>query len=165
MKDVAVHGSNIVEVIKPGHVTYTRQVYRDTDTCIDWNEEAKKCNEYEKAWMNAGSFSTGAKITGTVLAPSSKLQVQGKNVAKVGDKTNETWIAFPPIPSNTTDTRYVSVQPARSGSGQGEIIGGSSKGNLGPTSRVALIGSLVKTCLEGTTTTIADGNTKMNFSS
>ncbi|RRJ66403.1 hypothetical protein EHV15_28385 [Paenibacillus oralis] len=148
MAGVAINGSEINESVKSGHVTYDIQRRRDTD-------EGPK-------WVDAGSGSTGAKITGSVSVSSSRLKIEGENVATVGDKTNETWEAYPPIPSSTSSRRYTATSPTR-GSGQGKITSGSTRGKLGGKA-IALIGSRVETCL-GTITTIKDGNEKVKFES
>jgi uncharacterized Zn-binding protein involved in type VI secretion len=158
---IAVNGSKITEVVKPNHVTYSIETYvpeycarRDPDTglCVSW------AGDY---WTSAGSGSTGAKITGTVSSPSSSLKVVGDNAAIVGDITNETWEASPPIPSNTGSTRYTATSPI-SGSGQGSITGGNGKNVKLNGQLIATIGSEVTTCL-GNKTTIADGNNLINM--
>lgn len=148
MPGVAINGSEINESVKSGYVTYDIERRRRTD------------DGYE--WVDAGSGSTGARITGSVSVPSSKMKIEGENVATVGDKTNETWEAYPPIPSSTSTRRYTATSPT-SGSGHGKIISGSSKGKLGGKA-IALIGSRVETCL-GAITTIKDGNEKVKFES
>ncbi len=160
MTGIAIHGSKIKEVIKPGHVIYKIE-NRVPPRCNSRDDEGN-CNEWSNEyWESAGNGKTDAKITGTVSVPSSKMKVLGNNVAKVGDITIETWVAYPPIPASTRDTRYEAIG-ATSGEGQGKIISGSTKGKLNG-SPIALIGSQVKTCLD-TITTIETGNTKINFS-
>jgi uncharacterized Zn-binding protein involved in type VI secretion len=162
MAGVAINGSQIVESIKPNHVTYSIETWQIVGShCVGWDENGI-CNSwaYDYDWVPSGSGSTGAKITGYVSVPSSKLKVGGSNVAKVGDITVETWVADPPIPASTSTTRYTPTSPT-SGSGQGRITSGSSKARL-EGQPIALIGSQVTTCL-GTTTTIANGNTKLNI--
>lgn len=154
MPGVAINGSEIYESIKSGHVTYDIEEYRTVGHDDD--------GDPIKRWVDAGSSSTGAKITGSVSVSSSKMKIEGNYVAVVGDKTTETWEAYPPIPSNTSRRRYTPTSRT-SGSGQGTISSGSSKGKLGG-KPIALIGSKVTTCL-GTTTTIKTGNEKMKFGS
>jgi len=164
MSGVAVNGSTIAPSTKPGYVTYNIETWQVIGShCVAWDEDGF-CTAWQDdfGWVPAGSGSTGAKITGTVSVPSSKLKIGGTNVAKVGDQTIETWVADPPVPTSTSTTRYTPTSPT-SGSGNGTIISGSSKAKLGG-QPIALIGSQVQTCL-GTITTIADGNTKMNISS
>jgi hypothetical protein len=166
MAGVAVDGSNITEVKKTGHVTYISQRYEVVQygACNSWDPITGMCNGWdpdEYDWVTKGSHSTDAKITGTVSC-SSKIKVNGTSVAKVGDTVNFTWVADPPVPSDAYPWRYRNVSPATSGSGTGVITGGSVKGKLGGQS-IALIGSEVEVL--GVTTTVADGNTKINFSS
>lgn len=158
---IAVNGSKIAEVVKPNHVTYSIETYvpeycarRDPDTglCVSWG------GDY---WTSAGSGSTGAKITGTASSPSSPFKVQGVNAIVIGDKTNETWEASPPIPSSTGSTRYTATSPI-SGSGQGSITGGNGKNVKLNGKLIATIGSEITTCL-GNKTTIADGNNLINI--
>ncbi|MNW50325.1 hypothetical protein D3C74_277760 [compost metagenome] len=165
MPGVAINGSEIYESVKSGHVTYSIEHYekvgehcaeRDTDTgsCIDWDDD------YD--WVSAGSGSTGARITGFISLSNSKIKISGVGVATVGDRTIERWEASPSIPSSDSSYRYTATSPT-SGTGQGTITLGSTKGKLGGKS-IALIGSTVTTCL-GTTTTIKTGNEKMKFGS
>lgn len=160
MAGVAKNGSLITEVIKPNHVTYTIENW--VNGYCSKLDEFNNCDDWvDGYWSYEGTASTGAKITGYVSAPASKLNIQVNNVAKVGDITIETWEAYPPIPSSTGTTRYTATSDT-SGSGQGRITSGSTRGKLANQS-IALIGSQVTTHL-GVTTTIADGNTKMTFS-
>lgn len=154
MPGAAVHGSEIYEVRKPGYVTYEI-----------WTEIPVDSDEYGNPiyrWTPTGSGSRNAKITGYIIT-SSKMKIGGASVAVVGDKTIETWVADPPVPSDTSSTEYRNIQPGTSGSGQGRIISGSAKGKLGG-QPIALIGSTVRTHLD-VTTTIRTGNEKMKFSS
>ncbi|WP_019638998.1 hypothetical protein [Paenibacillus fonticola] len=155
MPGVAVHGSEIYEVRKPGYVTYEI-----------WTEIPVDSDEYGNPiyrWTPTGSGSRNAKITGYIVA-SSKMKVGGANVAVVGDKTIETWVADPPVPSSDSSTQIRNIQPpGGQGSGEGEIISGSTKAKLDG-KPIALIGSTVRTCL-GTTTTIKTGSDKLKFSS
>ncbi|MGG0822952.1 hypothetical protein ABE099_08720 [Paenibacillus turicensis] len=159
MAGVAINGSKIAPVIKAGHVKYKieRHIERrckerdENGNCIDWQEET---------WVDAGTGSADAIITGTVSIPSSKMKLQGVNVARVDDITIETWEAT--IPSPPTGYRYDPPQGKVTDKGQGKILSGSSKVNLDG-KPIALIGSQVLTCLD-TITTIETGNTKMNFS-
>lgn len=162
MAGVAINGSEIAEVTKPDHVTYKIETWNDP-WCAAYDEESGLCiDPRDGYWSDDGTGSTGAKITGYVSAPSSKMKLQGNNVAKVGDITIETWVADPPIPSSTSTRRYTATSDT-SGSGQGSITSGSSKGRLDGKS-IALTGSEVTTHL-GVKTTISAGNTNMNFSS
>lgn len=159
---VAINGSKINESIKSGHVTYSiKQLIPGHYTGYD-PETGDGYGWVDDKWVPAGSGSTGARITGSVVISSSKMKITGSNVATVGDTTNETWEAYPPIPSSTTTTIYTATS-ATSGQGQGKIISGSSKGNL-QGNPIALIGSQVRTCLE-TITTIKTGNEKLKFGS
>lgn len=159
MAGVAINGSQIVEVIKEGHVTYSIErwvngycrEFDDDGNCIDW---------VSGYWTGDGNGSTGAKIQGTV-STSSKMKVNGASVAYQGDTVNFTWEASPPIPSNDSSRRYTATSPT-SGSGTGTITSGSNKGKLNNNS-IALIGSQVSVL--GVTTTIANGNNKLSFNS
>lgn len=158
---VAVHGSKLYESIKPGEVTYSIKRKETTTTGGGTDAQGNPIPvETHTDWVDAGTDSTGAKITGTVSVPSSKMRISNVNVAKVGDITIETWSAYPPIPESNDNYIYTATSPTL-GRGQGKIITGSSKANLDG-KPIALIGSQVETCL-GTITTIETGNTKMNF--
>ncbi|OMD71228.1 hypothetical protein [Paenibacillus odorifer] len=157
---IAVNGSKIAEVTKPEHVTYSIENYvpkycagydPDTNLCVNWQ------GGY---WTSAGSGSTGAKITGTVSS-SSSLKVTGNSAAKIGDTTNETWVASPPIPSSNGSTRYTATSPV-SGSGQGSITEGNGKNVKLNGQLIATVGAEVTTCL-GNKTIIADGNNLINM--
>lgn len=89
------------------------------------------------------------------------MKINGLNIVVVGDRTNETWIADPPIPSSTSSTRYTATTPI-SGSGQGSITGGNTKNVKLNGKLIAVVGSQVTTCL-GNTTTIEDGIASMNM--
>lgn len=160
MPGVAFNTSKIVESVKNNHVTYDIYVYQqvgggycgayDEDgNCIYWVPPV-----YD--WVYSGSSSTHAKINGEVVT-SSNVYVNGKPIAKVGDQTNEFWIADPSVPPDTSTTQYRNIRPGTSGSGYGQItIGNSSNVYVGGQS-VAVIGSQVTTHL-GNTTTIQDGS-------
>ncbi|OME55368.1 hypothetical protein BSK59_12880 [Paenibacillus odorifer] len=161
MAGVAVNGSNITESTKEGHVTYTIESYVPK-YCAGYDPDTNLCVYWQGGyWESSGTGSTGAKIKGTVSS-SSKAKINGAIIARVDDSTNETWEASPPIPSSNSSTRYTPTS-AISGSGQGKISSGSTKTKIGGKG-VALIGSEVTTCL-GTTTTIKDGNSKIQVSS
>lgn len=164
MPGVAVNGSEIYEVRKPGHVTYEIWSYvRTGETCTSRDEDGS-CTNWEPTygWRQTGSDSRAAKITGSIVA-SSKMRVGETSIAVVGDKTIENWVADPPVPSGGGNTEIRNIRPGTQGSGEGEIISGSTKGKLGGKA-IALIGSIVNTHL-GVTTTIKTGNEKMKFSS
>ncbi|AZK47118.1 PAAR domain-containing protein [Paenibacillus lentus] len=152
MPGVAVDGSTY-EMTVDDYVTFDIFTRRRTGTDEHGNPE------YE--WDESPG-KTNAKITGSVIA-SSKMKIDGVSVAVVGDRTNETWVASPPVPSDTERVRYRNISPGTYGSGQGRIISGSAKGKLGG-QPIALIGSSVRTHLD-VTTTIRTGNEKMKFSS
>ncbi|TVX97972.1 hypothetical protein [Cohnella terricola] len=143
MAGVAIDGSQITPTIKPGHVIY--EIY---------------ANYGIFGWQYAGDGSTGARITGVVSAPTSKMKLSGSNVAKVGDETIEQWEAYPPIPPSNDSVQYF-PRGRTFDTGKGKIISGSAKGTL-EGKPIALIGSVVKTCLD-TETTIASGNDKESF--
>lgn len=162
MAGVAWHNSNITDSIKSNHVHYSIENYEPTGSyCSGGYDENDECLEWSPSygWVNGGSGSTSAKITGQVFTTYSKLKVSEVSVAVVGDSTVESWTVSPPIPEDTDDTRYTATSPI-SGSGQGEITSGSSKLFLGGKA-VALVGSTVETCLN-TITTINSGTSKFN---
>lgn len=154
---VAINGSKITPAIKSGHVQYTIEKWIEPE-CMERDENGNCIDWSRGRWVNAGTGSADAIITGTVSVPSSKMKLQGANVAKVDDVTIESWVAT--IPSPPTGFRY-DPQGTISDTGQGKIISGSIKANLDG-NPIALIGSKVETCL-GTITTIETGNTKMNL--
>jgi uncharacterized Zn-binding protein involved in type VI secretion len=163
MPGIAINGSEIVESIKPDHVTYDIYDWQQISPgyCREYDEDGH-CIDYVSptyGWVFTGTGSTNAKITGTVTT-NSKMKIGGVSVATVGDVVNETWVADPPVPSNTSTREYRNISPGTSGSGQGVISSGSSKMKL-VGKAVALIGSEVTTHL-GTMTTIKNGNTKIN---
>lgn len=160
MPNVATNGSAINASTKSGHVRYKIESWVPYDPG-DPNADPPipPSGGY---WTGAGSGSTGAKITGTVSVSSSKMRIGGIAVAKVGDHTNESWVADPPIPSSNSSTRYTATTPT-SGSDQGTISSGSSKATL-QGKPIALVASSVTTGLD-TTTTISAGNSKLRFNS
>lgn len=153
MAGVAYNGSLIADSTKAGHVTY--DVY--TWQCVATDPETGACTAYD--WVYTGSGSTGAKISGTVSSIST-VKVNGNSIAHVGSITNETWVADPPVPSNTSTTEYRNIFPGTSGSGNGSVTGGNLNNvNTGGQS-VANIGSQVTTHLS-TLTTIASGSSNV----
>ncbi|WP_342422366.1 hypothetical protein [Paenibacillus sp. FSL E2-0178] len=146
--NVAIDGSNIAETTVSGYVSY--DIYR-------WQNGDEFSSGY---WYYSSSSTTGAKITGTVHS-TQKMKVNGKSVAVSGDITNETWVASPAIPGNTSTRRYEATSPT-SGSGQGTIQGDNSKNVKVNGKLVAIVGSQVETCL-GSTTTIQDGSSLINL--
>lgn len=162
MAGVAINGSQITESYVPGYVTYDIETWQWVgQVCVDWDTNGN-CTDWDDVydWRPAGSGSTSAKVTGYVSVPSSKLTISGISVAKVGDITIETWVADPPIPPSDSTTRYIPTSP-ESGSGNGRVSSGSTKARL-QGQPIALIGSQVTTCLNSTTT-IANGNTKIDI--
>ncbi|MGZ7444947.1 hypothetical protein [Paenibacillus sp. TH7-28] len=149
MPGVAINGSQIKETIVPGCITYEI-----------WSWEL---DNGVRKWVFSEDGETGARITGSVVVPSSKMKIMGENVATVDNITNETWVASPPVPENSRSIDIRNIKPGKSGAGHGKIISGSSKGKLGEKA-IALIGSRVETCL-GAITTIKDGNEKVKFES
>lgn len=158
MPGVAVNGSTYETVVR-NHISYNIDRWGPVDT----DSEGEPIN----GWIPSGSSSTHARVTGTVIVPSSKMKISGTNVATVGDKTNETWVADPPVPTTIPEYRRYTVTPPGApaqGSGQGEIITGSTKVKLDG-KPIALIGSTVRTIISNATATIRTGNEKMKFSS
>lgn len=107
-----------------------------------------------------GNGETNADVTGKVTC-ANQIFLNGISLAVVGDKTTESWEANPP--PRAPKGHITSVTPGRSGSGSGEVSGGSNKVFYNGKA-VALIGSTVKTMLN-TDTTIETGNDKLNISS
>ncbi|MFD3258782.1 hypothetical protein ACE3MQ_09250 [Paenibacillus lentus] len=163
MPGVAVNGSTYETTVE-GYVTYEIWSYiKVGETCTSRDDDGYCTNwDDDYDWRQTGRDSRAAKITGYIVA-SSKMKIGGASVAVVGDTTIETWVAAPPVPSNSSGTEIRNIQPGTSGSGQGKIISGSTRGKLNGKS-IALIGSTVETCL-GTITTIKTGSDKMKFSS
>lgn len=165
MPGVAVNGSEINESVASGYVKY--DVYYHAIVgyeCVS-RDEFGNCLREEpvRRWEKSETRSTGARITGRVSVPSSKMKVGGVNVATVGDTTTESWVADPPVPSMSYPYEIRNISPGTSGTGNGQIISGSTKGTL-QGKPIALVGSQVRTCL-GTTTTIKTGNEKLKFGS
>jgi uncharacterized Zn-binding protein involved in type VI secretion len=155
---VAINGSKITPAIKSGHVQYTIEKWIEPE-CMERDINGKCILESKGDWEYVGMGSADAIITGTVSVPSSKMKLQGANVARVDDITIETWEAT--IPSPPIGFRYDPPQGKITITGQGKILSGSSNANLDG-NPISLIGSKVETCL-GTITTIETGNTKMNL--
>lgn len=153
MAGVAYNGSIIAESTKAEHVTYDVYEWQ----CVATDPETAECTAYD--WVYVRTDSTGAKISGTVSSIST-VKVNGNSIAHVESITNETWVADPPVPSNTSTTEYRNISPGTSGSGNGSVTGGNSNNvNTGGQS-VANIGSQVTTHLS-TLTTIASGSSNV----
>ncbi|MEK4006327.1 hypothetical protein [Paenibacillus sp. FSL H3-0333] len=159
---VAIDGSKITESTKEGHVTYSIENWEVAYYTGGGNDSEGNAipviPHYD--WVSGGSGNTGAKIVGTVSC-TNKMKVNGKSVAKIGDVTNETWEAYPAIPTSTSTKRYTATSPI-SGSGKGSITGGNSKNVKLNDKLVATVGSEVTTCL-GNKTTIEDGAETINM--
>lgn len=162
MAGVAYNGSLIADSTKAGHVTYDVYTWQQTgETCVATDPETGACTQWEPVfgWVYVRTDSTGAKISGTVSSIST-VKVNGNSIAYVGSITNETWVADPPVPSNTSTTEYRNILPGTSGSGNGSVTGGNLNNvNTGGQS-VANIGSQVTTHLS-TLTTIASGSSNV----
>jgi uncharacterized Zn-binding protein involved in type VI secretion len=163
--NVATNGSRITESLKDGHVTYDVYEYQQTQAgyCALYDLSGQ-CINYVDAqydWVLTGSDATGAKIIGTVSS-NTKMKLNGTSVAKVGDETNETWIAYPSVPPDTASTQYRNVSPGTSGSGKGSITEGNNKNAKVNGKLIAVVGSEVTTHL-GNTTTIADGKSQIQI--
>lgn len=144
----AINSSKLVESTKTGHVTY--DIYY-------WDSGDENTSGY---WYYGGSGSTDAKITGTV-STNSKLKLKGESAATVGDVTNESWEAYPPVPAGDYWTDYRPTSDI-AGTGQGLITSGNSKNVKVNGKLVAIVGSEVRTCLD-TITTIEDGSEVINI--
>jgi uncharacterized Zn-binding protein involved in type VI secretion len=159
---VATNGGHITESIKENHVTYSIESweyqYSTGGGTDSQGNQIPIIDHYD--WEDAGTGSTGAKITGTIQA-SNPMKINGVSVAKIGDRTNETWTVSPPIPNNSSTKRYTATSPI-SGSGQGLITGGNGKNVKLNGQLIAILGSEVTTCL-GNKTSIADGNNLINM--
>lgn len=164
MPGIAINGSVLAESTKADYVSYGIESYKVVGSHCVARDEFGRCTTYEDDydWEPDGSDHTGAKVTGTVTS-SSKLKIGGISIAVIGDRTIESWVASPPVPSDTTTTRYTNISPGKSGSGTGSISGGSNKLFLGG-KKVALIGSSVSTSV-ASTTTILTGSPKVNVAS
>lgn len=159
MAGVAYNGSSVAQSTKGGHVTYSIERYVER-YCIGWDTETGNCNDWGGGyWTGAGSGSTNAQITSSGVSSSSTVYANNSAIAVVGDKSNESWIASPSVPSSNSSTRYVNISPGTSGSGQGTVSVGSSTVFVGGKA-VASIGSTVTTHL-GTSTSITSGSSNV----
>lgn len=151
MAGVTYNGSTIAESTKTGHVTY--DIY--TWQCIATDPATGGCTAY--GWVYSGSGSTGAKINGSVSSAST-VYVNGQPIAYVGSATNETWVANPPVPSNTSTTEYRNILPSTSGGGNGSVTGGNLNNVYVGGLSIALIGSAITTHLASSTTINSGSN-------
>lgn len=161
MPVTAFNGSTTAQSTKSGHVTYEIWDYvkvRDaycansdpvTGACTNWIPD-----KYD--WVFTTTGSTGALITGNGVTSSSNVFVNGKSAATVGDTVPDSWVASPPVPSDSATRQYRNVRPGTSGSGTGRVTVGSS--NVFVNGKpLAFVGSSVTTGL-GTTTSISSGS-------
>jgi uncharacterized Zn-binding protein involved in type VI secretion len=157
MASIAKNGSHTQDVTA-NDITY--QIYNPNkfyhpQTCgggVDSNGDP--IPTYDCSYYTGGydDFTGSSTIHGTVVGSGSKMQVNGVSVALVGDSVTE------------TETFNVSgaenIQNANGGTGS--VTSGSSKVFLNGVS-VARVGSSVQTHTSPTTT-IADGDSKVNIS-
>lgn len=152
MSGVAHDGSTVAQSTKNGQVTYSIE-----DWVPSWSNEWGSGGGY---WTNTGSGSTNALITANgVTASSPNVFVNGKAMATVGDKVDETWFASPSIPSSGSNRRYTATSEI-SGSGKGNISEGNPKVFCNG-KQIAMIGSKVKSHLD-TTSSITSGSNNVN---
>ncbi|MEC4565318.1 hypothetical protein L8C07_05125 [Paenibacillus sp. CMAA1739] len=115
-------------------------------------------NNKKKRW-DPHNGSADAKITGYVEENAdSTFYIEGKSVAVVGGKTNESYDS-----TLSYSGRLKSVNPPKSGQGQGQISSGSTKLFYKDQS-IGFVGSSVKTMF-GNNTVIETGCTKVFVSS
>lgn len=162
MANVAYTDSDAAESTKPNYVTYDIYNWQiiayggcastdpDTGSCTSWYPDT-----YD--WVYGGSGSTGAKVTGKVSVPAGRVYVNGKLIATSGAATVDTWVADPPVPSNTSTTQYRNISPGTSGSGSGSVSSGNSLRVYAGTNSVAVVGSNVTTSV-GSSTTLTVGS-------
>ncbi|MDR6779316.1 MULTISPECIES: hypothetical protein [Paenibacillus] len=146
MSGVALNGSEIKLSTKSNYIRFR----------YDWTEsDGEGGRDPRHDYGN-----TDADVIGKVTC-TNQIFLNGVSLAIVGDKTTESWKANPP--PSAPRGRITSVTPGRSGSGEGEVSGGSTK-VFYKGKAVALIGSSVKTMLD-TDTNIETGGDKINISS
>ncbi|WP_029518092.1 hypothetical protein [Paenibacillus polymyxa] len=150
MAGVALNGSTTKLSTKNDYVKFT----------YEWSERHSDGDGGHETRYYTGSGSTDADVEGTVTS-TNLIFLNGVSISTVGDKTSEHWIANP-APSAPKGS-IKSVSPGRSGSGEGEVSGGSTK-VFYKGKAVAMIGSPVKTTLD-TDTTIETGSEKISISS
>ncbi|MGV6936037.1 hypothetical protein ACWA2B_11025 [Paenibacillus sp. CMM36] len=150
MAGVALNGSTTKLSTKNDYVKFT----------YEWSERHSDGDGGHETRYYTGSGSTDADVEG-VVSSDNLIFLNGVSISTVGDKTSEHWVANP-APSAPKGS-IKSVSPGRSGSGEGEVSGGSTK-VFYKGKAVAMIGSPVKTTLD-TDTTIETGNDKINISS
>ncbi|KAF6565471.1 hypothetical protein G9G63_09955 [Paenibacillus sp. EKM202P] len=150
MAGVALNGSTIKLSTKNDYVKFS----------YEWSERHSDGDGGKETRWYTGHGSTDADVEG-VVSSDNKIFINNVPIATVGDKTSEHWVANP-TPSAPRGS-IKSVSPGKSGSGEGEVSGGSAKVFYNGKA-VAMIGSPVKTMLD-TDTTIETGNDKINISS
>ncbi|MFB4327358.1 PAAR domain-containing protein [Paenibacillus sp. CR_12] len=165
MPGVAFDGSATSQSTKSGHVTYEIWDYKKVQDryCTSTDPDTGACTHWEPDkydWVFTTSGSTGALITGNgVVSTSSNVYVNGRSAATVGDTVPDSWVASPPVPSNTATSEYRNVKPETSGNGTGRVTVGSS--NVFVNGKpLAHAGSSVTTGL-GTTTSISSGSSNV----
>lgn len=159
MAGVAFNDSQVSGSTASGYVTYDIERLQ-SGSCNSWDEDGW-CDGWDPDyWVSDGSGSTNAVIEPSkVTATPSKVFVNGKAIAKVGDSVSESWVASPSVPSSSSTRRYLNINPSESGSGTGKVSTGSSKVFVGG-KQVAFIGSKVDTHLQ-TASNITSGSTNV----
>lgn len=162
MAAIALNGHRTAQSIKSGHVTYDIERYEDY-WCADRDPDTKKCKDPRgDTWYSDGSGSTNALIKGNIRASMTSICVNGTPICIAGDSVDENWTASPPVPSNTSRTRYVDIRPGTSDSGRGYIAAGNSSNVYAHGKLIAVQGSTVTTHLNNTTT-IQEGNQSVHI--
>lgn len=164
MAYVATHGSTIADSYRNGYVLY--DIYdweRVGRTCTRRDPETNEClnwrDDYD--WVFNRTDSTSAKISGTVIS-SSNVCINDVPIAYQGCGTTESWVADPPVPSNTSTRQYRNVRPASSGSGSGTVTSGNSSNVYVNGQSVAVVGSSVSTMLN-TSSSITSGDSGVHI--
>lgn len=160
MPGVALNGASVESSVKSGHVTYEIWRYYPYE-CLGRDDYGNCLFPIPARWEYAGMGSTNARITtAPIQASTSGVYINGKTVVVVGDQATESWVADPPVPSDTSTTQYRNIRPGRSGSGTASVTFGNSKNVFINGKSVATIGSEVTTHL-GNTTRITTGSSNV----
>lgn len=158
MPGVALNGSRLAESVYSNYVTYDVYDYVRT-TCAARDPETGACIRWNYGWRYQFSGSTNAVVNGEVTS-SANVYVNGVPIAYVGCSTSESWVASPPVPSDTSTRQYRNISPGTSGSGSGQITGGNSSNVYINGRPIAVVGSEVTTHI-GNKTTINNGSSNV----
>ncbi|MEQ7049503.1 hypothetical protein ABN764_02435 [Paenibacillaceae sp. P-4] len=148
MAAIALNGHRTVQSIKSGHVTYDIERYT--------------VGTFNSRWEYDGSESTDALIKGNIQSSLTSICANGTPICVAGDSVDENWTASPPVPSNTSRTRYYNIRPGTSDSGRGYIAAGNNSNVYANGKLIAVQGSTVTTHLN-TSTTIQEGNQSVHI--